>query len=325
MKMNKKGFLAALLKPEMLFSILIIAALIFGVMKWAGNDESETLSFNSGGTTPQNDDPITGAPLSCDGLASITEYFNDLDMYNGATDPACTLTITEMNGNPFYETTADDGNDALEPLSSFKGIYCAEDASHFSELISFDTVCSNKYLQSKARATLDGTVTSMNTNGATVNTDAADEAMATSTTYTHTQLMRSAGDGCASRHGAVIACEYDGTYVNDLKSSLPAYTGAIRTAHVTNQSGAEKDFDMWEAFLFSGELCDSELAQWTLSVEATATANGEDQANVHCYWYPRGYYVDAETLAAEGPSLYDESNTILAQTAGTVDWYVYSS
>lgn len=296
---NNKG----IINLNTILTLAVVAGIIFLVIKFVPSLSGGQLAVTPGGDNYKVDPTKIQA---CDGIEKVTFTPNDQDAYIRSTDPHCNLTVTD----PYYKQYEDDGSSlSLGVMSTYTGVLCADDTSHFGKVVTFDTGCRELTYQPEAFYGSSPTITVINTDGATVNSDSNHETETTNTEYTYTIKLRAPSNKCsAGECGAVLCAEIDQSYVSEVESNLPAYGGKMLEAHTTNQSGAEKDMDAYYCFIYDKMLCDNEADELYLTATTTASAAGEDEANVKLWWMPLNTVVNAEDYSIMECVLYDEAN-----------------
>ena len=320
-----------------LLAIIGLAALIgfgsYGAYQFINDDDGEaqqTLSV----ATPNGDKEVQISPeakdaLSCNGIASVAVNHNDINAYKAGTDPGDTLEIIERNGEPFFLQVADDATITIAPvLSHYKALAGntagAPLASYFAMPIEFDTICDNVPVQPRLYPASAPTLTVVNDNGITGNSDSNHETADASSTYSPCMTVKAPSEACSSKYGALVGFEYDVTYVNkvdstDLKAS--GFDAKFQVAHTTNHSATGLDMDGYTVMMFDKELYSGQKAEICFDVTTTASAPGEDQANVQIHWYPLNYDLDADKYTIIGPAIYDEDNNLISQGNTTAIYY----
>ena len=317
--------------------IIGLAALGLGVIgygawqHYTGDDADDEVPQTLTVTTPNGDKEVVSPSvttevkdaISCDGIASVKLLYNDINAFKTGTDPGNKLEIlspsliqvaddaTSTTGPVMTEFSALAGNTAGTPLSGY-----------FAKPITFETVCSDVNIQPELKPASAPTITVTNDNGKTVNSDTNHEAMDASSTYSPCITVKAPAEACSSEYGAIVAFEYDATYVNKLDSSdLSSTSSGFQVAHETNHSGSGKNLDQYKVMQFNGELCDGDKVDICFDVTTTSSAVGEDQGNVKIHWYPLNYDLDADDYTIIGPAIYDEDNNIISQGNTTARYY----
>ena len=258
--------------------------------------------------------------VGCLGLASVDLVFNDFNAFKSATDPASNLTVYEKNGLPYKLLVDDDESISVSTKASFKGVVGTVAgtpiAGYFSELVSFNSMCEDIALQTAMKPSGNPTITVVNDDGITKNSDANHESMGVSSTYLPTLVIKSASESCASRHGAYLIADYDATYFSKLSTSdlrdgntlvLLAHNSDADDIAQGNQAGTNDQFKVW---LYEGELCDGAKIEPQIKVETTSTQPTED-INVDFYWLSRDIDVNADDYNPLSPAIYDEDNNAI--------------
>lgn len=328
---SKKGFGPIIL----ILAAGMIGVLAFGAFKYFTADNSDDPQPELRVITPAGEKTVEPSvtpevknALSCDGIASVAALYNDINAYKIGTDPNNTLTIYEKIGDDNFvmKTVADDATSTtVDVLSRYKAL-AGNNAgtplsSYFAEEIEFSTVCSNVDIQPRLKPASAPTITIMNRNGATVNSDSNHETMDASTSYTAKAIVISAAEACSSRYGAIVAFEYDATYASQITSSdLASTNSAFFVDHTTNHSGTGLDMDQYKLMKYSGELCDGKDISFKFTVKTTASTPGEDQANVKVHWFPINKDLDADNFDLL-TGIYDEDNNVISQGNTTATYY----
>ena len=327
---QKKGFVAALVP---IFAVVgVAAAAIWGYNHFMGDDDSEDAPALTV-TTPGGEEKIVMNPelkdaQSCDGISSVNALYNDINAYKIGTDPNNTLSIFEKIGADDFvvKTVADDATStSVDVLSSYKALagnnLGTPLSSYFAEEIEFDTVCSDVDIQPRLKPASAPTITVVNDNGVQTNSDSNHETVAASTTYTPCITVKAPTEACSSRYGAIVALEYDATYVSQISSSdLVNTDSAFLEGHATNHSGTGLDMDQFKIMKYSGELCNGKKVEICFDVKMGSSNPGEDQGNVRVHWFPINKDLDADELTVI-TGIYDEDNNVISQGNTTAIYY----
>lgn len=316
--------------------VLIFAAIGVGVLGYGaykhftGDDAGDAKQLSV--TTPDGDKTIVidtdqKEALSCDGIASVNALLDDLNFYKIGTDPASHLSIYEKNGDDFKKVVADDATSTSVPvLSSFKGLagnnIGTPKAGYFAEEVEFSSVCSDVDIQPKLRPSSAPTITVVNDNGITANSDSNHETVAASSTYTPCFTVKAAAESCGSRYGSVVIFEYDASYITKIDSSDLSGSGSgFFFPHTTNHSASGLDMDQYKVMKYEGMLCDGDKTEVCFDVTTGSSNPGEDQGNVRIHWRPINKDIDADeyTLIT---GIYDEDNNDITTANTTATWYV---
>lgn len=262
-----------------------------------------------------------GANDGCDGIASIKALYNDFNYYKAGTDPASTLTVYEMDGQEFKKTVSDDATTTtLDASSNFKAVAGTNagtpSSGYFSELIDFSTGCTDKDLQPKLKPSGAPTITIVNDDGITANSDTNHESMGASSTYLPTLVIKAPAEACSARYGAFIVADYDATYYSKVTSSdLSDGNTIVLLAHnipTTNITGGGNygTNDQFKVFEYNGELCNGAKIEPQMKIETTSTQPTED-INVDFYWMAKDIDTDADSYRPLAPAYYDEDNNVI--------------
>ncbi len=263
--------------------------------------------------------------VGCLGLASVHLYYDDFNAFKSGTDPATHVTIYEKSGLPYKLAIADDATDkTVSTKANFKAVVGTNagtpKAGYFSELVTFATMCEDYNLQTALKPSGNPTITIVNDDGITKNTDVNHESMGASSTYLPTLVIKSGSESCSARHGAFLIADYDATYYSKLSTSdLRDGSTLVLLAHNTpatniTQGGNYATNDQFKVWLYEGELCDGAKIEPQIKVETTSTEPTED-INVDFYWLSRDIDVNADTYAPLSPAIYDEDNNAIYDVA----------
>lgn len=343
MRKYKKGAMDMLVTLVVL--VLIAGGAVFTGMYFAGKDsgDGETLSAKNVVVPSDNGGENTvdlnqKAAQDCNSGTSVKALLNDIDALNAGTDPSSNMQIFEMNGKKFQKTVADDATSTTIPaLSSFKSLLGNNAGTpstlYFSKVIEFETSCLDKEIQAglaELNPASAPTISIVNDNGNTVNSDSNHESTDGNNTYTPCLTVKAPANSCsADDYGALIIAEYDASYVNGVEKSSAdkgsllstGFDGTFRKAHVTNHSGSTKDFDQFTPFMWqpSEPLCDGAKVEICFDVEMGETSAGEDQGNVKWHWEPINKDLNSENLYDVITGIYDEDYNYIGvgNTTGT--------
>lgn len=261
----------------------------------------------------------------CLGLSSVGVIYNDFNFYKSGTDPASHITMYDKNGQEFKLALADDANsgNTVAGKSSYKAVVGTNagtpKAGYFSEMVSFDAGCSNVDVQTKMKPSNYPTITIVNDDGITKNTDANDEAMSASSTYNPTLVIKAPAEACSARHGAFLIADYDATYVSKITSSdlsdgntivlLTHNSPTLNLTEISSMRGTNDQFKVWS---YDGELCNGAKIEPQFVVETTSTQPTED-VNIDFYWLAKDIDTDADTYVPLAPAIYDEDNNYIGE------------
>jgi hypothetical protein len=262
----------------------------------------------------------------CPNVASISALYNDFNYYKAGTDPASTLTIYDKGGEEFKQTVADDATDTtVSAIGSFKAVAGTNagtpSSGYFSELIEFSSACQDENIQPKLKPSGVPTLTLINDDGITKNSDSNHEAMGASSTYLPTMVIKAGSESCASRHGAYLIADYDATYFSKVSSSdLKNGNSIVLFAHNSTGNLNAGTNDQFKVFLYEGELCDGNKVEPQFKVETTATEPTED-VSVDFHWIARDIDVDADEYTPLDPAIYDEDNNLIGEAIVNATFY----
>jgi len=215
-------------------------------------------------------------------------------------------------------------------VSTFQDIrvlYNENSTTYYSVVFSGNTGCTDPY-EVQAKAPLaDTSVTSFvhNPDG-TVNSDSNDLALGADDVqevdFTYKASRDEYWGNPALSNENVITCEYDKTYVQkvDIAGLRSAPTPGAFT-FTSNQSGSGNDMDGEDSF-YIPNVGNGGEQKFSLEVDTTSSAPGEDEANVLCHAYDANYDIDQDTGAIIS-GVEDEDDNSLALASFT-QW-VYAS
>jgi hypothetical protein len=191
-------------------------------------------------------------------------------------------------------------------------------SGYFSELLDFNTGCTDKDLQPKLKPSGQPTMTIVNDDGITANSDTNHESMGASSTYLPTVVIKAPAEACSARYGAYIIVDYDATYFSKITSSdlsdgntIVLLSHNIPTTNITGRANAGTN-DQFKVFEYNGELCNGAKIEPQFKVETTSTQPTED-INVDFYWVGKDIDVDADSYRPLAPSYYDEDNNVVGE------------
>ena len=283
------------------------------------------LSFLVMNYSPTQGTSIDGSGAGvCFGISSVNLLFDDQNFYKTGTDPASHVTVYEKNGVGYSLILPDDASsdNAISGNSDYKAIIGTNGgtpiAGYFSELAPFSVECQDYTLQTpKLKPSGAPTITIINDNGVTPNSDDNHESMSASSTYSPKLTIKAPAEACSSRHGAYIIADYDATYFNTLDTAdlslgttLVLLTHNSPTVNLT-QGDNEATNDQFKVWLYNGELCNGASISPQIAIKTTATEPTEDM-NVDFYWISRDIDVDADNgYIPLPPAIYDEDNNAI--------------
>jgi hypothetical protein len=316
---DKRG--AAVFAIALVPALLLIAVGMLAAMYFTGS------GLFSAASTPSTTVQVQGGTLASCQVEDTTFTYNDLDGFVIGTDPASTAYLSAGTKGPSVGTTvADDGTLTVSPGDLLEIVVGENSATYFSEVVKHTVPCSGtdslSLTEAKIKAGGAPTITVINDDGATVNTDAAHESMSASSTYTALLKLRAPANQCSSKHGSVVAVEYDNTFFSTVESSLGTSTDAIYAAHNSTGNCVAGTCDQWVTFNYPSELCDNDRDEFTLTFTTTSTQPTED-TNPAIHWLPRDYDVDQDTGEAI-LVIYDESNNAIWDDANANTSVTYS-
>jgi len=301
--MAKKGQMGLVIG---ILAIAIIAGLVFVGMSGTG-----LFAQTQGGT-------IRG---SCDGIASVNGLYNDIDRFRAGTDPDENISIYSANGEPYQKAIDDDATSTTVPVNSdLKGLAGNEfgviSDTYFGEEVSFTTDCVDTDIQPKLTPASAPTLTGLNDDGITKNSISNYEDVGASTEYTWEISLRAPTDACASHYGAVLACEYDSTYVNKMEAGA----GLTNSQQGILSTHSNSSLNQWVAFNYAPELCDGAKDDISIVYETTAAA-GADSVHMNCSWYGINKDLNADELTVI-TGIYDEDNNEIHLAETWLEHYI---
>jgi len=341
-QIGKKGIAMPLIL--LIAGLALVAGYAASKAGMFGGDTDSSLTVQKGDTTvilPDAGKAVAQKELtSCDGIASVNALYNDINFYKKGTDPAGNMTIYEADGKEFLTLVLDDATATTIPvLSEFKALAGNErgtpNANYFATPLEFSTACNDLPIQAKVVPSSAPTISFVNDDGITKNSDSNHELIGANSTYTPTAVIKAQSETCAARYGAIVAFEYDATYTNNVDSShLDNAKSSFLVAHYTNWTLNQGAWDQYKIMLWNGTvmdidgdgvndagaLCDGKKIEIPFDVETTGTAAGEDNGTIVMHWYPLNYDLDSDDLTLI-KDIYDEDNHLIteAETAGI--WY----
>lgn len=254
-------------------------------------------------------------------IEDVSLKYSDFDSHKRGTDPGAQLYIIDGDVSP--QSLNDDGSLTVPVNAEITALLGENSSTYFTQELSFNVDCMDPfYLSSELDKVSDGhSLTIINDDGVTKNSDSNHESMGASTEYTAEVTVRSDADECICGDlGCVVAVEYDATYFQEITSDLDAVAEAIYITH--NSSGTTANagtHDQWKTFDYPGRVCDSEKMEFILTVETTSTEPTED-VNPEIWILPRDRDKNEDTLEViEG--LYDEDNNLLSPQAVNGTYY----
>lgn len=271
------------------------------------------------------DKPSTGTPTQsqCDLTQKPTIQYNDMNKYLKGTDPAGNLYVLTDN----IGSIADDGSDTTHFVfyKTYDALADYASTTYFAEKISFSTECNAvTIVQPEVGKGTAPTITVLNTDAVTKNTDANHEDVSADSVAEYTVTAKAQTDECSSKFGALILVEYDKTYVNKVESNLnsASYTTNYFT-FTTNQSASGFDFDGKAVFMYNGELCDGTKTEFTIKTTQTSETPIEDSNNFNIVWVPLNKDINQDDLKTIILGAEDEDNNFIG--IGNVTTMVYTA
>lgn len=316
-KMYKKAQGALVAVAVIVVGILIAAVLLGGGGALAG-------MFALDG---QDDKDGIDMDKSCDGISSVNYLYNDKDFYKITTDPGTNITFYD----PLLKTVEDDATSTTVPIKeNLKGLAGntegVPDGSYFAEEAEVVSACvdiQGEQSQIKLKKAGAPTLTVVGDDGITKLTTSQNETVAASSSYDAYVTVKSPSDECASNHGALIAINYDATYLTDVDSNLAGSSLGVLEPH-TNVRGAGDDTntnDQYQVFLYPGELCDGDKDEVKITY-TTASTVSNGGTSMEFKWFPLNKDLDADTGQVI-TGIYDEDNNII--TLGNKSVSIYTS
>lgn len=307
-------------KNNMMGVWIVIAVLVVGFLFLNG-----TLSIDQAADEGADDGAATG---DCN-VEDVALKYNDLDAYKIGTDPSSVLYI--IGGDVTPQSLADDGSLTVPTNAEMTAIAGEDSTTYFSEEVTVNTECKDPaYVSVELTKAGAPTVTVINDDGTTknANSTAGREDIAADNSYIAEFTVRSSADTCASKYGAVVACEYDATYIQDIEaeSVVTDATEAIYLTHGSNAAhggGTTATFDQWATFEYADELCDGKKDTFSLKYTTTSTTPEMNTGMMNCTWLPKDIDKNEDDFSVIGPAIYDEDNNLIA--IGTVSFAHYNT
>jgi hypothetical protein len=296
-----------------LLVILLVVAGVFVVMNF-----DEFGSLLSVEDTGLSDEEVV--QLACN-VEDVTVNYNDLDSYKKGTDPSANMYV--LSGDISPQSVNDDGTVTVPTNAEFTALAGENGSNYFTKLITVETGCSDpKSVAPELLKVGSATITLVNDDSATVNSDANHESMSASSTYTTEVTARAGADECiSSENGLVIAIEYDATYFQEFESDLDDYDGSIYITHNSSGEGSQNSgLDQWATFMYDGAVCDNEKLEFIVTATTTSTEPTEDTNNV-IWILPMDYDKDEDTLEPI-LGIYDEDNNLIAPSTVNATQFV---
>lgn len=289
-----------------LLVILLVVAGVFAVMNI--EEIGQMFSVEDTGITEEE-----AVQLACN-VEDVTVNYNDLDSYKLGTDPAAQMYV--LSGDISPQAINDDGSVTAPTNAEFTALAGENSSTYFTELVTVETGCSDpKSVAPRLLKVGSATMTLVNDDGATVNTDAAHESMGASSSYTTEVSARANANECiCAEYGCVIAVEYDATYFQEFDSDLDDYSGSIYITHNSSGEGSQSaGLDQWATFMYDGAVCDNEKLEFIITSTTTSTEPTED-TNPIIWILPMDYDKDEDTLEPI-LGIYDEDNNLIAPSS----------
>jgi len=323
--MNKKG--KTKLSGGAIVVLLLFAIVMIGGLAFYG------ITYSAKGTVTTDDATATAKANSCDGVEDVSLMFNDIDGYKIGTDPASHLTIYEKEGAQWSLTLADDassGND-VAVLSDYKGIIGnnagTPSTTYFSRLWSGTTGCGIYTVGNEADEVLylaTAPSITVTNDDKQFNSDATyPESVANESIYTPKILVDSPSKACSAVYGAIIAVEYDNSYMGSWEAiGLSEFTGKFELAHANNGNSTA---DKFATFLWTdsdGRLCNGEEAEIKFQYETKTIPDGTTGIDVDFHWYPLNVDLNADTYKPIVDAAYDEDGNLISVAYTTQPYYV---
>tara|TARA_Y100000034_G_scaffold107380_1_gene136869 strand:- start:214 stop:1143 length:930 start_codon:yes stop_codon:yes gene_type:complete len=298
---NKKGIAA--------LTLIVIVGLVIGFVAVGGlTGVGKLLAASPTDTTTQSAVKLTKAQCQ---VEDVSARYNDQNFYAKGTDPAGSLVI--LSGSVPPQKIQDDGTLTVSTFADIVGY--ANATNYFGVPVKVNTDCKDPFDVSPIMKQAGvPTITIVNDDGATVNTDANDEAMGASATFTSTVTVRAPNDQCAwGDNGAIIAVEYDATNFQKFTSDLSTSSDAILVTHNSSGETAQSaTLDQWKTFKVDKALCDNAKLEFVINTETTSTQPTED-LNPVIWVLPNNLDRDESTFALIN-GIYDEDNNYIGLT-----------
>ena len=303
---DKKGQGAAL----GVIAFALVALVVIGAVGMFGGDSIKAVV--TGGS--DSDDASAGV---CESGTSVSLTYNDIDRYTPGSDPgAGNLYVTD---GPSSKGTNAEGAITMTPAASFSGLAAESATAVFSEPVDFQTTCSNMDLEVEVVKAGAPTITLINSNGVTENSDANHEDMGADQEYDFEMTVKAPSKQCASRHGALLVADFDKTFVQSV--GVNELSGGATPGYLSHQSAENSTLDGFTTFVYNGELCNGAKAELTGSIETTSEAIDEGEANIVWHWVPLDYDIDQDTLEILGPAAEDEDSNAITLGNTTQQYY----
>lgn len=339
---GKKGALPALgvMVMVMLAGIGVFAGGMYLIDK-VRDTGTTTLAIGDKTVITDADTAIAAKTLtSCDGIKSVYALYDDLNAYKIGTDPNSNMTIFEHNGKNYKLSVVDDAASTSVPyLSEFTALagntLGVPKSAYFSEVVGFETACADVPLQVELYPASKPTLTIVNDDGKTINSDSNHEDMAASSTYNPCVTVKAPAEACASRYGAAFVVEYDATYINKVDGT--GYFDSTSQGFLATHSGnlsASMAYDQYKVMLWddavqdidgdgqldAGALCNGKKVDVCFTLESTSQSPAEDTNNVVIHWVPLNYDLDSDKMELI-KGIYDEDNNLISQGNTTATFY----
>lgn len=332
MMKNKQGKASANTMTKIAtFSLAIIAicfgvVVVGGIVMWATGNSIPN-PFSVAGTDDEGNNIITVNDGS-----GVVMTFNDKNALQFGTDPSLSMTIFKKDGESEVSTVADDATLSLsigakyDALIGFNGT--ASSSTYFPKEVSFTAgdqpfKVGQEASQSVFKAGAP-TLSIVNKDAVTKNSDSNDEAMVADTSYKQCITASAPSFQSSSEYGVYVVFEYDATYISKIEPglNLESASATIQLAHVTNQSGASVDFDQFRVMKFSQTLKNDADVKLCYTTTTMGVNPGEDQGNVLIHWLPISKDLNADNFNLI-TDIYDEDNNAIY--LGNTTIYAYAS
>lgn len=294
------------------FWILIAVGVVSGLF-YLGGYRLETPLSAAGGAGQQ---VVTSDTAACVGVSSVSLTYNDIDRYTPGTDPGVgnLFIVTDKKGSQA------EGAITLSPKKSYVALAGQNATAYFAEKASFTTSCSAEdYTVDVVKAGAP-TITFVNSDGVTKNSDTNDESMDASTLYSVSMKVKAPSQQCSARHGAVLVADFDKSFVQ--KVEFPTLSGSNAPSYLTHIDPDNGVADGFSAALYDGELCNAVSIEIPIDITTTSSTPDEGNATVTFHWLPRNFDINQDTFEILGPAVEDEDNNVL--TLGNTTGVLYS-
>ena len=140
--------------------------------------------------------------IACN-VEDVTVNFNDLNSFKKGTDPASNLYV--LSGDIAPQSVADDGSVTAPTNAEFTALAGENSGDYFTELITVETQCADPLsVAPELKKAGAGAITIVNDDSATVNSDANDQSMDASSSYTFEVTTRAPADECVSNDAGLV-------------------------------------------------------------------------------------------------------------------------